>query len=34
MRKIVADEIKALKELSDIVSRSGRSLDISTGLSR
>jgi hypothetical protein len=32
MRKIVSDEIKALKELSDIVSRSGRSLDISTGL--
>ena len=32
MRKIVSDEIKALKELSDIVSRSGRSLDVSTGL--
>ncbi len=30
MRKIVADEIKALKELSEIVNRSGRPLDVST----
>ena len=28
MRKIVADEIKALKELSEIVSRSGRAFDV------
>ena len=32
MRKIVADEIKALKELTEMVTRSGRSLDVSTPL--